>query len=163
VRIAGDEREVVAAEARALAEQLPPGSDRAAYQAVASAAERGEVPDDLGDRLGDVLRLALETGRAGRVHGPEGTRRLLTVWRQTPQARAIRDATDDVNAALAALDGLPVRSVRVVPTGPGGFSLAVAAGDVEFRLAVGQDDVRLRSVGVGVAGDGGASGDGGGE
>jgi hypothetical protein len=155
VRIGDDEREVVAAEALALAEQLPDGSNRAAYEALASAAVRGDVPDELGERLGDVLRLALETGRAGRVHGPEGTRRLMAVWRQTPQARALGDTTSDVNAALAALEGLPVRSVRVAASGPGAFSLTVAAGDVEIRLAVGREDVRLRSVGVGASGDGG--------
>jgi len=154
VRIADDERDVVAAEALALAEQLPTGSNRAAYLALASAAARGDVPDDLGERLGDVLRLALETGRAGRVHGPEGTRRLMAVWRQTRQARAISETTSDVNTALAALEGLPVRSVRVAPSGPG-VSLTVAAGDVEIRLAVGGEDVRLRSVGVGASGDGG--------
>jgi hypothetical protein len=155
VRIADDERDVVAAEALALAEQLPTGANRAAYQALASAAARGDVPDELGERLGDVLRLALETGRAGRVHGPEGTRRLMAVWRQTPQARAISETASDVNTALAALEGLPVRSVRVAPSGPGVFSLTVAAGDVEIRLAVGGEDVRLRSVGVGASGHGG--------
>jgi hypothetical protein len=155
MRIAENERGVVVAEALALAQELPPGANRAAYESLASAAAGGEVPDDLGDRLGHVLRLALETGRAGRVHGPEGTRRLMAVWRQTPQARAAGDATSDVNAALAALEGLPVRSVRVVPSGPGAFSLTVAAGDVEIRLAVGQDDVRVRSVGVGASGEGG--------
>jgi hypothetical protein len=113
------------------------------------------VPDELGERLGDVLRLALETGRAGRVHGPEGTRSLMAVWRQTPQAQAVGESTSDVNAALAGLEGLPVRSVRVAPSGPGTFSLTVAAGDVEIRLAVGRDDVRLRSVGVGASGEGG--------
>src|SRR5207247_2577339 len=122
-----------------------------------AAAERGASPGEWTGRLGDVLRLALETGRARRVHGPEGTRRLLSVWRQTPQARRVREATDDVNAALAALEGLAVRSVRVAPTGPGGFSLALAAGEVEIRLAVEREDVRVRSVGVGV----GVSGDGG--
>ena len=155
MRIADDERDVVVAEALALAEQLPPGSDRLAYQELAGAAERGEIPDEWAGRLGDVLRLALETGRASRVHGPEGTRRLLAVWRQTPQALAIRGATDDVNAALASLEGLPVRSVRVAPTGPGGFSVAVSAGEVEIRLAVEREDVRVRSVGVGLSGGGG--------
>jgi hypothetical protein len=163
VKLAEDERDVVAAEALALAGQLPDGSSRAAYEAVATAAARGDVPDDLGERLGEVLRLALETGRAGRVHGPEGTRRLLSIWRKTPQAQAAGEATEDVNAALAALDGLPVRSVRVVPSGPGAFSVTFAAGDVEMRLAVGRGDVVLRSVGVGASGDGGASGYGGGE
>jgi hypothetical protein len=155
VKIADDEREVVAGEALALAEQLPSGANRAAYEALASAAADGDVPDELGERLGDVLRLALETGRAGRVHGPEGTRRLMAVWRQTPQAQAVGEATSDVNAALAALEGLPVRSVRVASSVPGAFALTVAAGDVEIRLAVGREDVRLRSVGVGASGDGG--------
>jgi hypothetical protein len=155
MRIADDQRDVVAAEALALAEQLPPGADRAAYHELASAATGGEVPDELAERLGDVLRLALETGRAARVHGPEGTRRLMAVWRQTPQAVAAGDATRDVNAALSALEGLPVRSVRVAPSGPGAFSLTVSAGEVEIRLAIGRDEVRLRSVGVGASGDGG--------
>jgi hypothetical protein len=155
VRIADDERDVVVAEALALAEQLPPGAERLAYQELAAAAERGEIPDEWADRLGDVLSLALDTGRASRVHGPEGTRRLLAVWRQTPQAVAIRGATDDVNAALASLEGLLVRSVRVAPTGPGGFSVAVSAGEVEIRLAVERGDVRVRSVGVGLSRDGG--------
>jgi hypothetical protein len=155
VRIADDEREVVVAEALALADQLPPGPERAAYRELADAAEQGEIPDEWSGRLGDVLRLALETGRAQRVHGPEGTRRLLAVWRHTPEARSVREATDDVNAALAALEGLAVRSVRVAPTGPGGFSVAVAAGEVEIRLAVGREDVQVRSVGVGLSGDGG--------
>jgi hypothetical protein len=156
VRIAEDERDVVAAEARALAEQLPAGEDRAGYEALASAAARGDIPDDLGRRLGNVVGLALETGRAGRVHGPEGTRRLLAVWRQTPQALAAGESANDVNAALGALEGLSVRSVRIAPSGPGAFSLTVAAGDVEMRLAVGRDEILLRSVGVGGSGDGGS-------
>jgi hypothetical protein len=155
VRIADDARDVVAAEALALAGELPPGPERAAYRELAGAAAAGEIPDAWCGRLGDVLRLALETGRAHRVHGPEGTRRLLAVWRQTPEAGAVREATDDVNAALAALEGLAVRSVRVAPTGPGGFSVALSAGDLEIRLAVGREDVSVRSVGVGVSGDGG--------
>ena len=154
MKIAESDREFLVAEALALSEQLPFGEARAIYQEIAWAADQGEVPDELAERVGELLALSLETGRARSEHGPAGVRALTAIWRETPQGKRQAEDLDGLNEALGALRGLSVGTVRVAASGPGAFAVTLAAGDLEMRLALDRVGVRLRSLNVGGGGVG---------
>ena len=149
-----DERPVLAAEARALAERLDDPEFRAPYELMAAAVEAGEVPDEVASAVGALAALALETGRARSVHGPAGVRALISVWKRTPQGVEAAQQVDELNTALTALRGLPLESVRVAVTGPGAFSISIATPGYEVRLAIDNSGVRLASLNVGGGGIG---------
>jgi hypothetical protein len=154
MRLAESDRDVVVSEALALAEELPPGDTRTELQELAYAAEQGDVPGDLSGRLGDVAAVALETGRARAVHGPGGVRSLVGVWRETPQGRAVSTGVEELNTALRAVAGQPIEAVRVAVTAPGAYSVVIAAGPYEVRVALDRAGASLRSVNVGGGGTG---------
>jgi hypothetical protein len=154
MKVGEREREYVVAEALALAEVVPDGDARAAYQEIAWAADQGEVPEDLTTRVGELVSLAVETGRARSVHGAAGVRALISVWKDTPQGREVAGRTDDLNEALTTLGGRTIDRVRVLPTAPGAYALTIAAGDVEIRLTFDRSEATLRSVNVGGGGVG---------
>lgn len=154
MRIAEADREVVVAEALALADELPPGEARVEFQELAYAAEQGDVPGDLTGRLGELAAIALETGRARAVHGPGGVRSLTGVWRETPQGRAVTSGVEELNASLTAVRGQVVEGVRVAITAPGAYSVVISAGPYELRVALDRGGASLRSVNVGGGGSG---------
>ena len=154
MRVGDAEREYVVAEALALAEAVPEGEARTEFQEIAWAADQGEVPEDLSGRVGELVTLAVETGRARSVHGPAGVRALVTVWKETPQGRRAADKVAELNEGLTALGGRQIDSVRVLPTAPGSYALTIAAGDVEVRLTFDREEATLRSVNVGGGGVG---------
>ena len=154
MRVAEADRDVVVSEALALAEELPPGEAREELRELAWAAEQGEVPGDLADRLGQVAAVALETGRARAVHGPGGVRALTALWRDTPQGRRVAAEVEELNAALTGLGGQPVEAVRVASLRPGAFALTLAAGPYEVRIEFDRAGASLRSVNVGGGGVG---------
>ena len=100
MKVGEAEREYVVAEALALAEVVPEGETKLAYQEIAWAADQGDVPEDLAPTVGELVALAVETGRARSVHGPAGVRALLSVWRNTPQGRGAAEKIEDLNEAL---------------------------------------------------------------
>jgi hypothetical protein len=154
MKLAEADREVVVSEALAVAEELPPGETRSEFQELAYAAEQGEVPGDLAGRLGELAAVALETGRARAVHGPDGVRTLTGVWRETPQGRAVADDVEGLNSALRAVRGQSIENVRVAVTSPGAYSVVIAAGPYELRVALDRAGASLRSVNVGGGGSG---------
>ena len=154
MRLAEADREVVVSEALALADELPPGEARVEFQELAYAAEQGEVPGDLADRLGQLAAVALETGRARAVHGPDGVRSLTGVWRETPQGRAVSEGVESLNSALRAVRGQAIEHVRVAVTSPGAYSVVISAGPYELRVALDRAGASLRSVNVGGTGTG---------
>jgi hypothetical protein len=149
MKIAADERPFLAAEARAIAEDLDEPSARHRFVEIADAAEAGEVPDGWADAVGALTALSLETGRVRTVHGPPGVRAMVALWKRTPQGEEVAAGVEDLNIALSALRGLPVEAVRVSPAAPGSYSIAISAGPYEVRLAVDRSGVRLRSLNVG--------------
>jgi len=154
MKIAEADREVVVAEALALADELPPGVARVEFQELAFAAEQGDVPGDLTGRLGELTAVALETGRARAVHGAGGVRALTGVWRETPQGRAVSSGVESLNSALRAVCGQAIEGIRVVVTGPGSYAVVVSAGPYELRVALDREGATLRSVNVGGGGTG---------
>jgi hypothetical protein len=154
VKVGETERDFLVAEALALAEQLPDGDTRRAYQEIAWAAEQGDVPEEWDGTVGELIYLALETGRARSVHGPAGVRALTSLWRDTPQGQSTIRSIEDLNEALGALKGQQVDAVRVAATGPGTYAVTIAAGDYELRLSIDRTEIRLQSINVGGGGIG---------
>jgi len=154
MRVGEAEREYVVAEALSVAELVSDGESRSAYQEIAWSADHGDVPEELAGRVGELVALAVETGRARSKHGPAGVRALISVWRDTPQGRTATRKTDDLNAALSVLRGATIGSVRVLTTGPGAYALSITAGHLEVRLTFDREEATLRSVNVGGGGVG---------
>jgi len=154
VKVGEAEREYVVAEALALAEVVPEGETRLAYQEIAWAADQGDVPEDLTGRVGELVALAVETGRARSVHGAAGVRALISVWKETPQGRKAVERAEELNTALTSLRDRTLESVRVTATAPGSYALTIAAGDIEVRLTFDRDEATLRSINVGGGGVG---------
>jgi hypothetical protein len=154
MKLAEADRDVVVAEALALADELPPGATRSEFQELAFAAEQGEIPGELAGRLGELASVALETGRARAVHGPNGVRSLTGLWKETPQGRSVATGVQELNAALTAVRGRPVESLRVAVSAPGAYSVVITAGPYELRLALDREGASLRSVNVGGGGAG---------
>jgi hypothetical protein len=148
------EGQYLAAEARALAGELPAGDMRRRFLALADAATAGEVPQELEGAAADIIALSLETGRVRTVHGRAAERALSALWRETPRGREAVEGAEDVNRALAALRGSRVDSIRVVASGPGAYTLAISADDRELNLAFDREGPRLRSISVGAGGVG---------
>lgn len=155
MRVREAERPYLKAEALALADALPPSSAlRDSCVALADAVEIGDVPVDLEEPAGDVLALAIETGRARSVHGPAGERALAALWRETPQGRDAVVAADELTEALRALSGFAISAVRVTATAPGAYSVSIAAGDCDVGLVFDRNGARLRGINVGAGGPG---------
>lgn len=155
MRISPDERDVVVAEARALAAELPPGEAGDSFARIAAAAEQGEIPDELVERVGQMLDISLATGRARAEHGAEGVRAMTAIWRRTPSGASADHDAGELNTALSALAGFPLDSVRVTPTGPGRSTVAISAGGHTVRLGADPSGIRLRSIDVGASDGGG--------
>jgi hypothetical protein len=154
VKVGEDERPYLVAEARALAQRLADPAVRRPYEEVASGAEAGEVPEEWAGLVATLVELSLETGRAREVYGPAGVRALLALWRRTPRALELEARLEELNRALSALRGRPVRGVSVSAAGPGTYAVRIAAGDDEVRLLADRAGVRLRSIEVGGGGIG---------
>jgi adenylylsulfate kinase len=147
LRLAEGERELVAEEARALAEALS-GAHRERALDLAHAARDGVVPPDLVDVLEGVAVLALQTGRARRRYRAEGERLMTQVLLRTPRGRELSAQIDAVNRSLGALAGRRIRSVDVAMRTLGHFTLTVHSEGASLTLAVRADGVQVESVTV---------------
>jgi hypothetical protein len=154
MKVGEAEREYIVAEALSVAEIVPDVESRSAYQEIAWSADHGDVPEELAGKVGELVALAVETGRARAVHGAAGVRALISVWRETPQGRTASRKTGDLNSALSVLRGATIGSVRVLATGPGAYALSITAGDLDVRLTFDREEATLRSINVGGGGIG---------
>jgi len=134
--------------AEAYATAVP--DDRSApYRALADAARRGEVPAPLIDVLERVCTLALQMGRARELGRAEAERALMAVLRRSPGGRALAEALEDVNRALASLAGRRLRSVRASMRLPGRYLLALEVEDLRLTLGLGPEGIGVESLGSG--------------
>ncbi|HZT45672.1 MAG TPA: hypothetical protein VFA24_05780 [Gaiellaceae bacterium] len=141
VAVTGEAREVALAEARAV---LAAGGSAA--ELVAELGE-GEVVEET-DALERILELGLQSGRIRALYGPGGEQAALRLHRRLPRGVELEESTQEVTAALRALEGLPLRSIELRAAGPGAFAISIAAGELELDLRLGRDGARLSSLGV---------------
>lgn len=149
VRIDGDAREVLAAEAGALRETISDPEARDRYLALAAAVADGDVGDDLVPSLERLLDLGLRTGRVKRLHGAFAEATVARVFHATPSGRALADNLAEVNRALASLRGQPVNRLAFAARGPGTYTLTIATAGSELTLDIGAAGVAVREVSVG--------------
>lgn len=108
----------------------------------------GVVPAPLLPTFERLLELALSTGRARRLHGPEVERAYLALFRSTPEGERQETAVDAINNALRQLVGRPLAGFEVESRGPGSIRLEIAC--EELRLALDFDGHGLAVANVSV-------------
>ena len=150
LRIADDEREVVARETAALMESLPDGPARVPYRDLLAALHEGEVPEPLLEPLSRVLELSLESGRLRRLHGPHAEMAALRLFQRTPGGRRLREAAEEVNGALARLAGQTLQEVGLAARGPGAWALSLETDRCRIQLLIDRWGVRIQSLEMGV-------------
>lgn len=144
-----EEQEIVQAELLALLPALS-GERRKAYQALADAVDKGEIPPDLQPLLEGLIRLALETGRARRLYRAEGERVLTDLFGRTPAGQNLTRGLREVNKALSILKGQTLTGVRVGIRTLGHFTVTLEVGNgTSVTLAVRPDGVTIDSITVG--------------
>jgi hypothetical protein len=139
--------EVVLREVEALAASLPPTA-RDRYAPLVWAVATGEVDAEHLPQLEEVLDLSLATGRARRIHGPEGEQALLRLFRQTPRGAALARTVEGANRALSALAGQTLEGLSFTPRAPGAFRLEIATGACRVTLEIDRSGVTVDSVEV---------------
>jgi hypothetical protein len=143
------EREVLALEVERLCGALASPRARQRFGGLAAAVAAGEVPAELAEALADCLELALESGVARRIHGPEGEQALAAVLRRTPRGSTVEEAARQANRALAALAGQRLRRLAFVPGLPGACRLVVETDACQLSFDIDRRGVRAREVTVG--------------
>ena len=148
LRVEGEARAVLAAEAGALRDTITDPDARDGYLALAAAVASGEVEDDLLPSLERLLDLGLRTGRVRRLHGPQAEAAVAQVFHATPAGLALRAALADVNAALGALRGQPLERLAFAARSPGSYTLALETAAAGLTLDIGPGGVAVRDVSV---------------
>lgn len=108
----------------------------AEIEALRATVELGVVPAPLLPTFERLLDLALSTGRARRLHGPEVERAYRALFRSTPEGERQERAIDAVNGALRGLVGRPLAGVEIESRGPGVIRIEIATETVRIALDV---------------------------
>lgn len=146
VRVDGSAREVALAEAQAV-RALASGEDyRERLAGLVAAIDEGEVEGDDTQTLEELLELGLQSGRIRAHYGPGGEQAALSLYRRLPRGAELAESAREVTAALRALEGRELGSVQLTAVGPGAFSLAISAGEVEVSLRLDRQGARVSSV-----------------
>jgi len=136
------EQAVLTAEVAASAEPRPEPTTRARYGELLEAGAAGSVPVTLVPALEAFLELVLPTQRIRRDHGPEGARALSALFGRTPRGIELREAAEEVNAALATFRGQTLEAIAFSPT-PGGHQLVIETAGGRLALAIDRAGVRV--------------------
>jgi len=148
VSVDGSAREVALAEAQAV-RALASGEDyRERLADLVAAIDEGEVEGEDARTLEELLELGLQSGRIRAHYGPGGEQAALSLYRRLPRGAELAESAREVTAALRALEGRELGSVQLTAVGPGAFSLAIAAGEVEVSLRLDRQGARVSSVGI---------------
>src|SRR5262245_40136666 len=148
MRIHASEQDVLAAEVAALLERLPAGAERAAGERLLRGIPTGEVPEADLPMLQRLIEAGLETGRIRGAHGAHAEMAAVAFFQRTPRGRALREAIDQSNAALAAFAGAELRRFAFALRGPGAYSLTLTTDRCHATLVVDRHAVRAPSLEV---------------
>lgn len=140
-----EEASIVAAEATAAAEVLPPEL-RTSALALAEAAPSGVVPAELVGTLEHLATTSLTGGRARRLYTAEGEKLLNRVLSRTPGGQARAASTSEVNAALSVLAGRQLTSIKVATRVPGSHTVRIDVDGVVLTLGLSGAGVTVESV-----------------
>jgi len=148
VALRGEAQEVALAEAQAVLAMARDGDYRGRLASLQAAATEGEVAGEDAETLQELLEVGLQSGRLRALYGPGGERAALATYRRLPSGAAVAESAREVSEALRALTGQELRSVSLEATGPGAFTLSLAAGSAEISVRLDRQGARLHSVGV---------------
>jgi hypothetical protein len=148
VRVDGQAREVAQAETQAVRTLASGEEYRGRLAALLAAIDEGEVEGEDAATLEELLELGLQSGRIRAHYGPGGEQAALSLYRRLPRGSELAESAREVTAALRALEGRELGSVQLTAVGPGVFSLAIAAGELEVSLRLDRQGARVSSVGI---------------
>jgi hypothetical protein len=149
LRLAESEREILGAEARALAASLQDPERRAIYQHLAAEIDEGVVPATLAGDLERLLELGLQTDRFYQRYGPGGATAMARLFARTPTGAVIAQRVADANAALATLKGQELQGATFAADGWGSYTLQLSAGGYNLRLRIDPTGVQAESLEAG--------------
>lgn len=122
---------------------------RVSYQELLTAADQGEVPEELLVPLQNLLEIGLESGRIRAVHTAHGEMAARRIFARTPRGSALRATTAAVNEALQGLSGQVLGEVTLSANGPGSYSLSVNTDQGTVLIEVDRGGARIKSLEVG--------------
>jgi hypothetical protein len=148
VTLTGEAREVALAEAQTVLSMARDDAMRGRVGALVAAVEEGAVGEETAELLENVLELGLQAGRIRAYYGPGGEQAALATLRKLPRGRVRTDSTRDVSAALQALAGKTLDSVKLAAVAPGAFTLSFEADGYDLSVRLDAHGARLTSVGT---------------
>lgn len=146
VALRGEAREVALAEAQAVHAMARDEERRERLAELVTLLDDGEVDGEPADLLEGLLELGLQTGRIRAIYGPGGEQAALKTLRRLPRGSERAGSARDVSAALTALDGQTLESVKISAVGPGAFTLTIQAGGLEASVRLDRDGARVTSL-----------------
>jgi hypothetical protein len=144
----GEARDVALAEAQSVQTMVRDDELRGRVVDLVAAVDEGRVEGAAAELLESVLELGLQSGRIRAHYGPGGEQAALSLYRRLPRGAELAESAREVSAALRALEGRELGSVELTAVGPGAFSLAIAAGELEVSLRLDRQGARVSSVAV---------------
>jgi len=142
----GEAREVALAEAQTVLSMAQNDEMRARLAELVSDVDDGEVGEGSTELLESVLELGLQTGRVRAYYGPGGEQAAVSTLRRLPKGRERSESAREVTAALQALKGQQIDSVKIAAVSPGAFTITIEAGGVEASVRLDQNGARLTSL-----------------
>jgi len=130
----GEAREVALAEAQTVLSMAQNDEMRARLAELVSDVDDGEVGEGSTELLESVLELGLQTGRVRAYYGPGGEQAAVSTLRRLPKGRERSESAREVTAALQALKGQQIDSVKIAAVSPGAFTITIEAGGVEASV-----------------------------
>ncbi len=106
----------------------------------------GVVPAPLLPTFERLLELALSTGRARRLHGPEVEHAYRNLFRGTPEGERQERSITAVNGALRGLVGRPLAGVELKSRGPGALRIEIASESLRIALDLDAHGLSVASV-----------------
>lgn len=142
------ERELLAAEIPLFAATLKDPVTRDRYTQLAIAVGDGTVPGPLVAPLETMLELLLQAQRIRREHGPDGESTLLRLFQRAPRGAAMKEAAQEVNEALTALQGQALEKLSFSPTARG-YAITLDTDRCHLALSIDRAGVRIDRMEVG--------------
>jgi len=148
VRLKGEAREVVLAEAQAVRAMAVEPATRDRLAALIAAVDDGELDEENAEAAESVLELGLTSGRIRALYGPGGEQAVLKTIRRLPRGRVRDESAREVSTALAGLQGRSLDAVRIAAVGPGAYTLTLEADGVDVSIRLDGTGARVTTVGT---------------
>ncbi len=149
LRLSEDERDLLRVEVADVAAHVRSDEAKAAYRALLTALDSGQIQPSLVPALQSVLEVGLESGRIRRIHTAHGEMAARRLYSRTPRGAALNASASEVNAALQSLLGGTLSEIGVSASGPGSYSLSIGTDAGRVLLRIGRGGVECQSVEVG--------------